>query len=226
MIGRKSAAGQNTKKVLLIGSSGVLGSAFVERSASRYQIIGVARHSPPNASLLFDFIQADASWEWERIIGTVLERHTSVDVLINNAVYYDLVPLIEKKIHHLSTELQTNVAAPFAFSQELLLKSWSRSSPEENRQKNRSIINIGSMSGVNIYPHIKQGTYSATKAALHMLTLHMAAEWQTYGIRVNGMAFGRIGGNTSFEFANQALVDFIEGKQNALIETVSGSPKE
>lgn len=196
---------QKQKTILLIGCGGKLGSAFVRRYGTEYRIIGVARSASSRQSLLYDFIQADASWEWERIIDTVLARHASIDVLINNAVSYDYTPLLEKKVHHFSTELQTNLIAPLAFAQGLLRKDWLRFTPEKNRLQNRLIINIGSISGTKLRKNIDQGTYSVTKAALHMLALHMATEWKIYGIRANVVAFHGFKQRVSPETATAAI---------------------
>ena len=51
-----------------------------------------------------------------------------------------------------------------------------------------SIINIGSMSGIIANKPQPQAHYNATKAAVHMLTKSLAAEWATRGVRVNAVA--------------------------------------
>jgi NAD(P)-dependent dehydrogenase (short-subunit alcohol dehydrogenase family) len=51
-----------------------------------------------------------------------------------------------------------------------------------------SIINIGSMSGIISNKPQPQSHYNASKAAVHMLTKSLAAEWAERGVRVNGVA--------------------------------------
>lgn len=218
---------QTRKKILLIGCSGKLGTAFVRRYAKRYDIIGVARHAPKNPFLLHGFIQADASREQKRIVQTVIDRHGSIDVLINNAVSYDYKPLLEKSIEDFSSELQINLIAPFAFSQELLKEDWLRFTPEENRLQNRLIINIGSVSGTKLRPNINQATYSTAKTALHMLTLHMAAEWRIHGIHANVIAFHGFKGYVSPETATSAINTCINNHlANGCIYLVSDTKTE
>jgi NAD(P)-dependent dehydrogenase (short-subunit alcohol dehydrogenase family) len=51
-----------------------------------------------------------------------------------------------------------------------------------------SIINIGSMSGV--MPLSRVFTYSATKSAVHNLSLNLAREWAPHRVRVNVLVPG------------------------------------
>jgi NAD(P)-dependent dehydrogenase (short-subunit alcohol dehydrogenase family) len=51
-----------------------------------------------------------------------------------------------------------------------------------------SIINIGSMSGV--VPLSRVFTYSATKSAVHNLSMNLAREWALHQVRVNVLVPG------------------------------------
>lgn len=202
---------ENQKKVLLIGCTGKLGSAFVKKYANEYRIIGVARTRPAE-NLLYGFILADASLEWDFIIKTALNLYGSIDILINNAVSYQYRDLAEQTPHDFNVQLRTNLVSPFALSRNLFLNDWSKLSRKENIHKNHSIINIGSISGVKLRGNIQQGTYSVTKAALHMLTLHLASEWKKYGIRVNAIAFHGFKNHVSAETAVSTIKTCIENR--------------
>jgi NAD(P)-dependent dehydrogenase (short-subunit alcohol dehydrogenase family) len=58
----------------------------------------------------------------------------------------------------------------------------------ENRQQSRDIVNVSSISGLNVYPNYRQSVNSAAKAALNYLTGHMSAEYRKIGVRVNAIA--------------------------------------
>lgn len=203
---------EDQKKVLLIGCTGKLGSAFVKKYASKYRIIGVAR-TEPKENLLYGFIQADTSLEWDFIIKTALNRYGSIDILINSAVSYQYRELVEQTPHDFNVQLRTNLVSPFALSRNLFLNDWSKLSRKENIHKNHSVINIGSISGIKLRGNIQQGTYSVTKAALHMLTLHLASEWKKYGIRVNAIAFHGFKSHVSPETALLAIETCIESQE-------------
>jgi NAD(P)-dependent dehydrogenase (short-subunit alcohol dehydrogenase family) len=53
---------------------------------------------------------------------------------------------------------------------------------------NRNVVNVSSMSGLYVVPDCDQSIYSASKAALNYLTLHMANEFRPLGVRVNASA--------------------------------------
>ena len=64
-----------------------------------------------------------------------------------------------------------------------------------------SIINIGSMSG--LVPLSRVFTYSATKSAVHNLSLNLAREWAPHRVRVNVLVPGFLsGGAESERFSN------------------------
>src|SRR5215471_4661313 len=56
------------------------------------------------------------------------------------------------------------------------------------KQGRGSIINTGSMTTFVSFSEV--AVYGATKAAVHMLTKHLACEWATQGVRVNAIAPG------------------------------------
>ncbi len=49
-------------------------------------------------------------------------------------------------------------------------------------------MNISSTAGIYIYPGHGQSIYSASKAALNYLSMHMGDEFSSIGVRVNALA--------------------------------------
>jgi NAD(P)-dependent dehydrogenase (short-subunit alcohol dehydrogenase family) len=60
------------------------------------------------------------------------------------------------------------------------------------RQKQGTIINIGSMSGRIVNWPFRHAAYNVSKAGVHMLTKCLATEWAEHNIRVNALAPGYI----------------------------------
>ena len=53
---------------------------------------------------------------------------------------------------------------------------------------NRCVVNLSSTSGLYVFPGLGQSVYSASKAALNYLSMHMGDEFSSLGIRVNALS--------------------------------------
>jgi len=62
-----------------------------------------------------------------------------------------------------------------------------RDSPGENLAKRRSVTNVSSMSAMVIDKSMGQAVYAASKAALNILTMHLALELEPYSVRANAI---------------------------------------
>jgi NAD(P)-dependent dehydrogenase (short-subunit alcohol dehydrogenase family) len=196
---------------LLTGASGRLGTLFCQLYGHRYQIVAVHRsrpvHQPAEVCWHIDpfnpgvrqrierrdvaTLQADLSdpGQIPRVVDFALERFGRVDVLVNAAVVSRHVSLTggERVAEHVTAMLEMNAMVPLRLAVELAQRFW-RERTEENARFNRSIINVSSTSGAYIYSHVGQSGYSASKAALNMLTCHLAEEFAAFGLRANTVA--------------------------------------
>jgi NAD(P)-dependent dehydrogenase (short-subunit alcohol dehydrogenase family) len=130
-------------------------------------------------------VQADVGIpdQCERLIDAAAERFGAVDILVNNAAYFALVPLLDADAAEASRFFHTNFCGPL-----LCGRSFARRVVEAKRAG--VIVNVSSIAGARPAPGC--GLYSATKAALDSLTQSMALEWTAKGIRVNGVAPGHV----------------------------------
>jgi 3-oxoacyl-[acyl-carrier protein] reductase len=119
----------------------------------------------------------------EALIEAAIGRFGALDILVNNAAYFALVPLLDANAEAASRFLDTNLRGPLFCGQ--ALARWSIAN-----QRTGVIVNVSSISGARPAPGC--GLYSASKAALNMLTKSMALEWSAKGIRVNGVAPGHV----------------------------------
>ncbi len=117
------------------------------------------------------------------LIDAAAQRFGAVDILVNNAAYFALVPLLDANAEDAARFLGANLCGPLFCGQ--ALAHWALANKRPG-----VIVNVSSISGAR--PAYGCGLYSATKAALNSLTKSMAFEWAPQGIRVNGVAPGHV----------------------------------
>ena len=112
-----------------------------------------------------------------------------LDLLINNAGYGAMGPILDADRDTLLQQFNTNVFAPL----ELV-----RAHADLLRTAGGLIVNIGSVSGVTTTPF--SGVYCASKAALHAISDALRLELAPFGIKVLTVQPGAI----ASEFGNNA----------------------
>jgi NAD(P)-dependent dehydrogenase (short-subunit alcohol dehydrogenase family) len=195
---------------LLTGAAGKLGTEFCRRHAERYEIVAVHRSRAPavtsqeqryvdpldpsaelpdNAHPVFS-VRADltASGEIARVVELALARFDRIDVLVNAAAHWVMAPMVGSRALLESTQAQfeINTMIPLRLAIEVAERFW-RDRPDENRARRRGVVNVSSISGLRVFPGLHQSVYSASKAALNYLSLHMAEEFGSFGVRVNAL---------------------------------------
>ncbi len=103
------------------------------------------------------------------LADAVADRHTRVDVLVNNAGATWGAPLAEHDTGSWDRVLNLNVQGVFHTTKFLLPLLEAASSPDRPSR----VINIGSIDGIHV-PMLESYSYSASKAAVHQLTRHLA----------------------------------------------------
>ncbi len=131
-------------------------------------------------------LPADLSKEDEcrRLAGEMAGRVDKLDILVNNAGATWGAPLAEFDEAAFERVLALNVKGVFhltKFLVPLLEKSGTQSEPAR-------VINIGSIDGIGV-PALETYSYSASKAAVHQLTRHLAKRLAPT-ITVNAIAPG------------------------------------
>lgn len=131
-------------------------------------------------------IPADLSnpTEAERLAKEITDQSEKVDILVNNAGATWGVPMEEFDEDAWERVLSVNVKGIFHLTKHLrpaLTQAGSAEAPA-------SVINIGSIDGLRV-PTLETYSYSASKAAVHMLTRHLAKVFAPE-IRVNAIAPG------------------------------------
>jgi NAD(P)-dependent dehydrogenase (short-subunit alcohol dehydrogenase family) len=116
-------------------------------------------------------VAADLSTEEgaRRFADAVGERFDHLDVLVNNAGATWGAPLDEHDTASWSRVLDLNVQGVFHTTKFLLPLLRARATADEPSR----VINIGSIDGIHV-PVLESYSYSASKAAVHQLTRHLA----------------------------------------------------
>jgi NAD(P)-dependent dehydrogenase (short-subunit alcohol dehydrogenase family) len=121
----------------------------------------------------------------ETLAKAVEEREERLDILVNNAGTAWGAPLDSHPIEQIDRVLQVNVRSVFHVTQRLLPLLRAAASREDPAR----VVNIGSIDGVDI-PMTPNFGYSASKAAVHMLTRHLAYALAQDHVNVNAIAPG------------------------------------
>jgi NAD(P)-dependent dehydrogenase (short-subunit alcohol dehydrogenase family) len=119
------------------------------------------------------------------LASAVQERFPSLDILVNNAGAVWGAPLEEFPQEGWDKVLHTNVEGVFRLTVALLGALRAAAGVEDPAR----VINIGSIDGLRT-PSVENYSYSASKAAVHMLTRHLAKRLASEQITVNAIAPG------------------------------------
>lgn len=116
----------------------------------------------------------------DNMVAEVVDQFGRLDLLINNAGYFESVKLEEISVEQWDHTFETNTRAPFLVARAAL--------PHLRAVQGR-IVNIGSLGGM--HPWSTHGHYCTSKAGLHMLSQTMAKAWAPE-VSVNCVAPGMI----------------------------------
>jgi NAD(P)-dependent dehydrogenase (short-subunit alcohol dehydrogenase family) len=200
-----------TKPVVLVtGAAGKLGSALCHSLLPHNHVVAAYHNRVPNVPSQLSWpatsfpgepgnnawcVKADLndSNDVMRLIEICLARHDRLDVVVNLAAdtHYG-GPLIDLCYDRetASKQMAINSSAPFALVSAIFHERW-KHERDSNSRYNRNVINLSSFSGMYVQEISGQAIYGASKAALNLLTLHLAAELAPYAIRVNALCPSR-----------------------------------
>jgi NAD(P)-dependent dehydrogenase (short-subunit alcohol dehydrogenase family) len=121
--------------------------------------------------------------DWRRVVGSVLEHHGQLNILVNNAGIGEVNSFDEPDIDAYRKSIRVN--------QDSVFIGMATAGPALKASGNGSVINVSSIfaltGGFGGVPG-----YHASKAAVHMMTKNAAILWATEGVRVNSVHPGFI----------------------------------
>ena len=107
-------------------------------------------------------------------VAEVIAKAGRIDVLVNNAGYALIGPVIDLSMDDLRLQFETNVIGLTALTKAV--------APHMIKQHSGVIVNISSVSGICATPFA--GAYCASKAAVNLLSDSLRAELAPFGISV------------------------------------------
>jgi len=181
------------KVAVVIGGTGELCGAMAEGLAGAgAEVVLVGRDETKAAARLakiaaaggkawFHAAEATSKTALEGLRDAVVKRSGGIDIVVNGAGVNSATPFFQITEEEFDRIVKVNLSGVFLgcqiFGQYLV-----------ERGQGGSIINLGSMSGV--VPLSRVFTYSATKGAVHNLSLNLAREWAPHKVRVNVLVPG------------------------------------
>lgn len=180
------------KKVMVVtgASKGIGLATTIAGLQNDYQVAATSRNAAQlkeivasklaDSSLLDNFYPVEMQFneaDIHQAIASIIDQFGRIDVLVNNAGYALLGALDEVAMDEVRANFDVNVFGLLEVTQAVL--------PQMKKQHSGSIINLASISGTVTGP--AQGIYSATKAAVIMMSEALQDEVAADGIHVTAI---------------------------------------
>lgn len=164
---------------LVTGCSGGIGLALARELKSHGYLVCATARQPGDLAKLqaegFSVFALDVNnqQQIDAVITQLTQLHGRLDLLVNNAGYGAIGPVLDISPERLALQFQTNVFSVVAMTKAAL----------PLLQLNQgTVLNIGSVSASLVTPFA--GVYCASKAALHAISEALRMELEPLGIQV------------------------------------------
>jgi NADP-dependent 3-hydroxy acid dehydrogenase YdfG len=163
------------KVILITGASSGLGETIARYLHGRGYIVYGSSRKIDSVDLPFNKITMDVcdTNSVQTAIKQIIDKHGRIDAVINNAGLGLATPFEHVRIEEIDRLLDTNIKGVIRVCQAVL--------PIMRKQGSGKIINIGSIGSEMGLPY--RGIYSASKAALNLLTESIRMEVKKYGVQ-------------------------------------------
>ena len=166
--------------VLISGCSSGIGLSLAREFASRgCRVFATARKPEAiedlkNQKMDIAAMDVTSQQSIDACVADVIGKAGRIDVLVNNAGYALIGPMIDLSIDDLKRQFDTNVIGLVALTKAV--------APYMIQQRSGLIVNISSVSGICATPFA--GAYCASKAAVNLVSTSLRIELAPFGIDV------------------------------------------
>jgi NAD(P)-dependent dehydrogenase (short-subunit alcohol dehydrogenase family) len=212
----------NRARAIVTGASRGLGRALsAELQGRGYDVVATARHVADLADLdVDDKIPLDVTDS--KAVEAAVTAAGELDVLVNNAGLTVQAPVEAVPLEVVKSVLETNLLGPLRLMQAFL--------PGMRMRGRGTVVNISS-GAVRSAPPL-QGAYSASKAALELVSETLRKEVQPFGVRVIVISAGGIRTQMrarQAKYTSEPYADLVEELEAGMAEYEKrggGSPPE
>lgn len=186
-------------RVLITGCSCGIGRALADAFKAAGHDVWASARKPDDVAQLaaagFNAVQLDVNDPAAliQLAERLTHNNEGLDVLINNAGYGAMGPVLDGGVAGMQQQFETNVFSVVGVTQALF---------SALRRNKGLVVNIGSVSGVLVTPFA--GAYCASKAAVHALSDALRMELAPFGIRVLEVQPGAIDTHFAKNASDQA----------------------
>lgn len=189
-----------SKVVCITGASSGIGKSVGEYLVTKgYRVFGTSRTPEKYAASKFPLFALDVRDHdsVKRLVDKIIVEAGRIDVLINNAGVGITGPVEETPEAEIKDAFETNFYGPLKMIQAVL--------PLMRAQKSGLIINVTSIAASMGLPY--RGFYSASKAALEIITETLRMETKQFGIECANVAPGDFATNIAQGRYHAPLLD-------------------
>jgi NAD(P)-dependent dehydrogenase (short-subunit alcohol dehydrogenase family) len=230
---------------LITGAGGLLGQALCRSLVGDFHIVATYRQTSPSVRSQNAWpvlaaenqqssngaadgvycVKADLTdtRDIQRLVEVAIARYDRIDVIVNSAAdvaFHGKLSDLHEAGDYPLRQFAINCVAPLRLASAVFHACW-KDRPDENAQWNRSVVNVSSMSGLYAFHDTRQAFYAASKSALNMLTLHLAADFAPYLIRVNALCPGRFLPPSSTDAVVSVVRRLITGTMTGIVHSDS-----
>lgn len=172
-----------SKVIFITGGSSGIGKSIGDFLHSKdFTVIGTSRNPDryPDTSFELVAMEVQNPDSIKKAVAETISKHGKIDVLVNNAGVGITGPIEETPDEEVHNAFNTNVYGPIRVMNAVM--------PHMREAGTGLIINITSIAGYMGLPY--RGIYSASKAALGVITEAMRMEIREFGVQMTTIAPG------------------------------------